>query len=111
MDLKELDRQVAEALEIAHCVDKGSKSVWLNKPARAKAKRFHPSTNGQQAIDLMREYGVGVMPTTPEHTTWQANFTLLKQSWSGLYSVQESVQGPTPEIAICKAIVAMKGEE
>jgi len=125
MDLKELDMAVALATgwEIEREKDGQVKRIVNGITERRLAMPepkgyvhdpdmyFSPSTDPRRAMNLIREYGVGVMPTTPEHTTWQANFTLLKQSWSGLYSVQESVQGPPPEIAIAKAIVAMKGEE
>jgi len=91
MDLKELDRQVAEAL------GRNMHKVWMDS--------FTPSTNGQQAMNLIREYGINIMVDGYDEND-------KPNSWeTSIDGAPWVCFGSTPEIAIAKAIVAMKGDE
>ena len=130
-DLAELDRLAAEALGwpvmthdqlpmdvgnypilIIDCsfqqMDKASPCQYWKALSYGDNTRWHPSTTGQQAMDLLMEHGMTVGPTTQKLDMWQCTFPIIKKSWSGKYTTFESTQGATPEIAICRAVVAAK---
>ena len=101
-ELAKLDADVAEALGF-----KRHNSFYYGKTnIRWKAvDEFHPSINGQQAMDLLREYNMSI---EYDHLgTWSADAIPVRTGPIRIFTGQ----GPTPEIAICKAVVATKRSE
>mgnify|MGYP000209085886 FL=1 len=94
-----LDEQVAEAL--GHEVTIILGDCWINTNAdHPKKRKFTPSTNGQQAMDLLREL-------KPDALQWDEH----GKQWEVVLSDDKYVVGPTPEIAICRAIIASKATD
>ena len=78
--------------------------VWWNSPnSFIKAKDYHPSTNWQQAGELVEKFNVMIAPS------WVTE----KNGWHGACSYeQEPVSADTPTKAICIAVIAsVFGEE
>jgi len=101
-----LDEQVAEAL--GHEVTIILGDCWINTNAdHPKKRKFTPSTNGQQAMDLLREL---LKNYSVVHLDVDAvNCKLGLDHKTTLDTIR--VFGPTPEIAICRAIVASKATD
>jgi hypothetical protein len=64
-----------------------------------REEEFRPSTNGQQAMDLLREFNMSVMPY---------NIATEDHRWEATIYEQAIEYGPTLEIAICKAVIASR---
>jgi hypothetical protein len=98
-ELAKLDRRVAEALGWELHVRPGSSCWFEGDFVMFREEEFRPSTNGQQAMDLAREHNIGLAPQ-------------IDGSWSALVYWDADMLppqlGPTPELAICKAIIALK---
>ncbi len=93
-DLNKLDREVAEVLGL-NIVDKPTAFVWIQDSVGTR--RFHPSTNLALAMALLKEHKLGVVWNDGgEGREWLAN------------DGEHYLHGSTPEIAICKAVVAAK---
>ena len=105
-----LDEQVAEAL--GHEVTIILGDCWINTNAdHPKKRKFTPSTNGQQAMDLLREHRVSLISPKSGENKWKIVIYINKEE--GRYGVTHEYNGygPTLEIAICKAIVASKATD
>jgi hypothetical protein len=104
--MEDLDRQVAEALGYpVVMMEVSNKKIICHAtiPPLRGFMEFTPSTNGQQAMDLLKNH----------HFTIESN---MSDKWYVGYVIEDSegephwegVEGPTPEIAICKAVIASK---
>ncbi len=99
-DLNKLDREVAEVLGL-NIVDKPTAFIWIQDSVGTR--RFHPSTNPAQAMELLKQYKISI--------NYRSGIPSQDKIWAAiLYVSGESflASGPTPEVSICKAVVAAK---
>ncbi len=98
MDTQELDRKVAEALGWKTSkIFRGAYWIDSKDDVQRLKSAFTPSTNGQQAIDLQKQFDIATYPNSKT------------KIWTARLENQRGAQGecgPTPEIAICKAVIA-----
>lgn len=106
-ELAELDLAVAKAeghdeafvqsywyeLEVPTCV--------LADPLNPRYARYRPTRDGAEAMRLLVKYEMVLMPPYKSNPHWSAGSVHAKLA---SYS-----NGPTPAIAICRAVVAIRG--
>lgn len=109
-DLAKLNRAVAEAL--GWKLDCTGKLLDSDQQFKSWGSDYRPSTNGQQAMDLAKKYKIGFLPY--EHRKGIHCDQYYIAYWTGAVDSvhhRRFEEGATPEIAICKAVIAMKESE
>ena len=95
-----LDRQVAEAL--GYEIAQDTKDLFVIFPDETMPREFAPSTNWQQAGELLEEFNLSV-------TRW--SYGNNKKAWRAFNKDLNEYTQPlyrTPQEAICKVIIALK---
>ncbi len=95
-NLNKLDREAADSINL----DTSTQTILGDPIVRNlfnKGTKYHPSTNPAQAIELLKEHKLGVVWNDGgKGYEWLAN------------DGEHYLHGSTPEIAICRAVVAAK---
>lgn len=99
-ELAELDLAVAKEEGIAayKWTHPTTKNLWVRMDENGAI--YQPTRDGSEAMRLLEKYRLTVS-YDDERACWECNFILRNES--------EFVNGPTPSIAICRAVVALKG--
>jgi hypothetical protein len=105
-ELAELDLAVAKAEKIPHCWNALERRVAPIGKIRGFSTMtskngfiwYHPTEDGAEAMRLLEKYRLSLRPH--DHPNWRVY---------DYHTERESI-GPTPAIAICRAVVALKGE-
>lgn len=105
-----LDFGVAKALSMdVEIIEYGGRPVL-----RFEHKLFHPSTEGDEVIDIMEREGIAAWLDF-DGKTWRAadkRWTLADPDSEELARMSEPCSGPTLRIAVCRCFVASKlGDE
>lgn len=90
-----LDQAVALALGWEAGAMEG---IWIDRKGELM-DNFHPSENWAQLGQLITEFKIGLEPPHNQHTWWFAHVDM---------DMGQSAEGLSPQIAICRAIVASK---
>ena len=109
-----LDAAVARVLSIPHKVELRPTNppqiacVWLLKEGKPDYRPgpYQPSVEARIAMALQTEHDISVVPTygSPAGKEWSAGFCISFDDLDGI-TLEHEGQGPTPAIAICRAIV------
>lgn len=96
-ELAKLDLAVAKAEGFIFGTD--GKGLWHDSNGMFVGYRYQPTRDGAEAMRLMEKYRLWVSPDRFEGDEWTA--------------VRPGVlmKGPTPAIAICRAVVALKKDD
>lgn len=110
-DLIQLDRDCAEALGLRQRMGGNpefgqSYFCWEHPETKKRYLEWHPTTNPSQWAELLERFKVNLSPCP------FSPYACTCEGWSAhVMGCHEHVTGPTPGVAVVRAVIAMKRSE